>query len=169
MRVRYAELTTLLSISKGTVDMTWNEICFDSKLDLSTPLVFSFSKSSKKGINLRYAAFITSLSILKGTVDINKNKLEKWKIRLLLSRIVNSKFELSTLIVFSFSDAFRDEYLRNNSEISWTYVLLSIFKGAADWIKIVKENEKCESCLWIFNSEFELNTSLVSSLLDTFR
>ena len=85
---------------------------------MSTPLVFSFSKSSKKGINFRYAAFITSLSILKGTVDINKNKLEKWKIGLLLSRIVNSKFELSTLIVLSFSDAFRDEYLRNNSEIS---------------------------------------------------
>ena len=67
---------------------------------------------------MRYAAFITSLSILKGTVDINKNKLEKCKIGLLLSRIVNSKFELSTLLVFSFSDVFRDEYLRNNSEIS---------------------------------------------------
>ena len=38
-------------------------------------------------------------------------------------RSVNSKFELSTLIVFSFSDAFRDEYLKNKSEICWTYGL----------------------------------------------
>ena len=31
---------------------------------------------------------------------------------------VNSKFEFSTLIVFSFSDACRDEYLRNKGKIS---------------------------------------------------
>ena len=36
---------------------------------------------------------------------------------------VNSKSGLSTLTVFSFSDAFRDEYLKNKSEICWTYGL----------------------------------------------
>ena len=38
-------------------------------------------------------------------------------------RSVNSKFELSTLIAFSFSDAFKDEYLRNKSATYWTYGL----------------------------------------------
>ena len=76
------------------------------------------SEVSIKGINWRFAAFITSLSILKETVDINFKITEKNVKMDSCVRRMNSKFELSTLIVFSFSDAFRDGYFRNKREIS---------------------------------------------------
>ena len=59
------------------------ECCFwicNSKLDLSTLLIFSFqtpSEMSKKGIRMKYAKLVTLLNIFKGTVEINSNRSHK--------------------------------------------------------------------------------------------
>ena len=64
---------------------------------------------SIKGGSARYAEFITSLSMLEGTVDINGNSSKKCKMEPLLFNF-NSKLELITHLVFSFSDTCRDKY-----------------------------------------------------------
>ena len=59
---------------------------------------------------MRYAEFIISLSNPESSVDIKlklKQKKEKCESSFWIS---NSKFELSTPLVFSFPDTFRDEY-----------------------------------------------------------
>lgn len=61
------------------------------------------------GGSARYAEFITSLSILEGTVDINWSNSENSKMEALLLDF-NSKLDLSTQLVFSFPDTFRDGY-----------------------------------------------------------
>ena len=72
---------------------------------------------SIKGISLRYAEFITSLSIFKGTVNINIKVIQKNVKLWSYFWTFNSKFKLSTPLVFSFSDNFREKYYRNKSEI----------------------------------------------------
>ena len=68
---------------------------------------------SIKGIKVKYVEFITSLSIFKGTIDtefnMNSYWLEKSEMRVLFC-IFNSKFDLSTILVVSFSDTFTDQY-----------------------------------------------------------
>ena len=59
---------------------------------------------------MRYAEIIISLSIPKGSVDINLKKSRKKGKCESCFLILNSKFELSTTLVFSFSDIFRAEY-----------------------------------------------------------
>ena len=66
-----------------------------------------------KGIKVKYAEFITSLIISKGTIDtefhVSSYWLEQREMRALLLHF-NSKFDLSTPLVVSFSDTFTDHY-----------------------------------------------------------
>ena len=66
-----------------------------------------------KGIKVKRAEFITLLSIFKGTIDTEFNMNSYWfeKSKMSLSFcILNSKFDLSTPLVVSFSDTFTDQY-----------------------------------------------------------
>ena len=69
----------------------------------------------KKGVRVRYAELMTLLSIFKGIVDINSNSLHKSQMPVLLLDF-NSKSDLSTPLVFSFLDTFRDKYQGNKSK-----------------------------------------------------
>ena len=62
-----------------------------------------------EGKKVRYTEFIILLSIIKGCVDMNSYWFEKSEMRVSFC-ILNSKFELSTPLVLSFSDTFKDEY-----------------------------------------------------------
>ena len=58
---------------------------------------------------MKYAEFITSLSIPKRRVNINlKKSRKKQNVRCFWN--LNSTFELSTTLAFSFSDIFRAVY-----------------------------------------------------------
>ena len=62
------------------------------------------------------------MSIFREAVDINYNNPKKVSLGSYFW-ILNSKFELSTQLVFSFSDTLRDKYYMNKSEMYLTYGL----------------------------------------------
>ena len=90
--------------------------------------------------------YLKALSIWINIVYINlKCKCYFW--------IINSKFDLSALLVFRLSETFRDEIKGIRMRYNDFLTLLSIFKAQSIWIRIVRENGKCESCFWTFNSK----------------
>ena len=62
---------------------------------------------STEGKRLRYNEFIILLSIPKGSVDMKSYWLEKSDMRVLLLHL---KLDLSTSLVFSFLDIFKNKY-----------------------------------------------------------
>ena len=110
----YAATLTLLSILKGTVDMTkifrkeWNARLtfriFTQNLSWAHNYILVSQTPTDmciKEISVWYAWFIISLSILKGSIEINWNILEKREMRVLLLELL-LKYRVEHIIIFYF-------------------------------------------------------------------
>ena len=114
IRVIYAATLTLLSILKGTIDMSkifrkeWNASLtfriFTQNLSWAHNYILVSQTPTDmciKEISVWYAWFIISLSILKGSIEINWNILEKREMRVLLLELL-LKIRVEDLIRFYF-------------------------------------------------------------------
>ena len=83
--------------------------------------------------------------------------------------IFDSKYNLSIILIFTFSDT--SEISINGVRVRYAdfLTLMSKFKGTVDMSENSLGKYKRQSCVWIFNSKFELNTPLVFGCPDTFR